>query len=184
MRVMSSATYSAQGGLAVVGLASRAPSRPELFSIVSDRFHPERAGASILHRMAGDLQFRAELQIRGTNAVAQQRGWTLRLESPGRYRTILVGDVHQQPRVRVGVLEFLDRALDRHFLLVVEHHRGVMRLDAQRGGHDHGQRNAGSDSTDHFAGSFGLSSNVKSLLLVLPSRVLKTSLFAFSFQFQ
>ena len=65
--------------------------------------------------------------------------------------------------MRIGVLEFLDRALDGDFLLVVEHHGGVMRQQRQRRGDEENESGARGKSTDHFAGSFGLSSNVKSL---------------------
>src|SRR5215813_7956491 len=88
------------------------PCRIELNAIRSDRFDPERRRTSVLHRVTGNGEFGSGFEIAWTYAISNERRRALRFEAPRRHGTVLVGDVNEQPRMRIGELELLYDAVE------------------------------------------------------------------------
>ena len=100
--------------------------RVEHLAVSTDGFDPGSTGPSVFHGIARDGDSCAEWKITRTNFPLHECAGALSFEAPSRHGTIFVGDVDQQPGVRIGVLKLLHSAFKRDFFCAVEHHTRVI----------------------------------------------------------
>src|SRR5262245_12186317 len=154
--------------------------RVEFLAVSADRQLPRRGGRTVFHGPArhGDLRPRPELAWLDAGALQRRRSFGF--ESPGGHRAVRVLHVHEQPGVRVRVLELLDRAFNGDRLLVFEHRARMM---GDHGNGSNGDRRSreqrGPKRVPHHLppGFLSLGTNVNCLNSVAPSLVSTTALF-------
>src|SRR4030088_2678786 len=88
--------------------------------------HVLAAMGAVLERMDHSRDLHARGQSLGNPALPRQTARRAKLDRPLFLRASRVRNVDQDPAMRVGPLEFLDRAFKSHLLVGIEHREGMM----------------------------------------------------------
>ena len=85
----------------------------ELHAVRPHRLGPDRSGPSILHGVAGDFTLVPDAKSLRRMPASSSACSGPRPRSPRCHRAVRVRHVHEQPGVRIRILEFLDHAFER-----------------------------------------------------------------------